>query len=366
MIGDFERFDLARKPNAQRRFLTPVTWALSYPGKFRRHSHIEKTDMAGIKPPYLLLCNHNAFFDFKVMTAAIFPHRANYVVAIDGFIGREWLLRSVGGIGVRKFTNSVHLVRNMMHMRDKKQIIALFPEARYSLCGTAAVLPDSLGKLIRLLDIPVVMLIMHGHHIVNPVWGEKKRKTQYVSADMNLLLSREQIHDMTAAEINDKLRGSFVYDDFAWQRSNGVRVARRDRAQGLHKVLYKCPSCGTEYRMNSGGDGLWCDSCGKHWHMSELGVLSADSGLTEFSHIPDWYEWERREVRGEIERGEYALSVDARVESLPNARGFVKLGEARLTHNMDGFTLRGTYDGEEYEETWKPVELYSCHIEYNY
>ena|GEM_PF-6454546 len=67
----------------------------------------------GLKPPYLLLCNHNAFMDFKVATKVIYPDRANYVVAIDGFIGREWLLRNVGCICKRKFTNDATLVRQL-------------------------------------------------------------------------------------------------------------------------------------------------------------------------------------------------------------------------------------------------------------
>ena len=57
---------------------------------------IRREGTEGLKPPYVMLCNHNAFLDFKVATMAIWPNRANYVVAIDGFIGREELLRQVG------------------------------------------------------------------------------------------------------------------------------------------------------------------------------------------------------------------------------------------------------------------------------
>ena len=53
--------------------------------------------MENIPTPYLLLCTHHAFIDFKVTTASIYPKRANYIVAIDGFIKREKLLRNVGG-----------------------------------------------------------------------------------------------------------------------------------------------------------------------------------------------------------------------------------------------------------------------------
>ncbi|MDR2615293.1 MAG: 1-acyl-sn-glycerol-3-phosphate acyltransferase [Oscillospiraceae bacterium] len=365
MIGDFKRFDMAKKPTPQKRYLTPVTWAVSFPIKWMKRSKIVKTGIDDIRPPYLLLCNHNAFLDFMIMTAAIFPRRASYVVAIDGFLGKEWLLRRGGGIGIRKFTSSVQVVKNMIHAKENGQVIVLFPEARYSLCGTNAVLPDSIGKFIRLLNIPVVTLIMHGHHISNPFWG-KKRRISDLYAEMRLLFTRAQTQTLNVDEMNARVRESFVYDDFKWQRENGIEIKSRDRAAGLHKVLYQCPNCGAEYRMDSARDELWCGECGKRWRMTTLGELCAEDGNTEFPHVPDWYEWERENVRREVESGTYSLEVSARVDSLPNARGFVELGSAVLTHNMDGFTLRGVYDGEPYTERWKPLSLYSCHIEYNY
>ncbi|MDR3209612.1 MAG: 1-acyl-sn-glycerol-3-phosphate acyltransferase [Oscillospiraceae bacterium] len=366
MIGNFKRFDLARRPNPQWRVLTPVTWALSFPEKWARRASLTKIGMEGVKPPFLLLCNHNAFLDFKVMTAALFPRRANYVVAIDGFIGMEWLLRAVGCIGNRKFTNSALLVRNMIAMMERGEIVVLFPEARYSLCGTQAVLPDSVGKLIRLLNVPVVSLLMHGHHLNRPFWDAEKRKVPRVEAEMRLLFTKEDASALPASAINARLRETFVYDEYAWQKQHGIRVTHKNRAQGLHHVLYQCPHCGAEYRMESGGDALWCGECGARWRMSELGELRAESGETVFSHIPDWYEWERENVRREVRDGTYSLTADVRVDSLPNTRGFIDLGAGVLTHNMDGFTLTGTCGGARYEERWPTRALYSCHIEYNY
>ena len=66
--------------------------------------------------------------------------------------------------------------------------------------------------------------------------------------------------------------------------------------KGLHKVLYQCPHCKAEYHMMSEGSRIWCEECTKVWEMSEYGELTAVEGSTEFSHIPDWYEWERANV----------------------------------------------------------------------
>ena len=53
--------------------------------------------------------------------------------------------------------------------------------------------------------------------------------------------------------------------------------------------------------MDSKGADLFCTACGKRWHWHEDGRLEATEGETEFDHIPDWFEWERSEVRRQLE-----------------------------------------------------------------
>jgi Zn-finger nucleic acid-binding protein len=305
--------------------------------------------------------------DFKIMTKAIFPHRANYVVAIDGFIGIEWLLRAVGGIGNRKFVRSISLVKNMLHARNNKSVVVMFPEARYSLCGTSAVLPASLGKMVRKMNVPVVTLIMNGHHINSPFWNVGSRKAKPIESKIKLLFTAEETQTLSVDEINKRLTEAFVYDDFKWQKENGVRVKYKNRAAGLHKVLYQCPSCSIEYKMSSRENTLRCGQCGKVWIMSEFGELCAQTGNTEFAHIPDWYEWQRLNVRREVEGGTYHFESEVRIESLPNSKGFITFNRSgRLTHGMDGFTLTGSFEDTPFTLRWAVPALYSCHIEYDY
>jgi len=364
MLDDVKRFDMKIKP--MRMHLRPLIWLLCFPDLLFHRNRLVKTGMEGIKPPYLLLCNHNAFMDFKVSSRATFPHRVNYVVAIDGFIKREWLLRFIGCICKRKFTNDILLIRQLKRVIDKGDIAAIYPEARYSLCGTNAVLPDSLGRLAKFLKVPVVTLICHGHHVNSPFWNLPDHHVKGTQAEMKCLFTKEQVENADFSEINEAIRNEFRYDDFAWQKENGIRINYKKRAEGLHKVLYQCPNCGCEYSMNSHGTVLECSSCGKRWTMNELGELQAEDGCTEFSHIPDWYEWERSNVRNEIEKGTYSFSCEARVDALPNSKGYIDIGDAFLTHDMNGFTLRGNLNGEDYEIKWPVKSLYSCHIEYDY
>ena len=216
MLDNVQRFDMQRPP--MRQHLMPVAWLLAAGTLIPHKNKLTKINMEGVKPPYLLLCNHNAFMDFSVATRAMFPHRANYVVAIDGFLKREWLLRLIGCICKRKFTRDVTLVRQLKRVVDRGDIAVLYPEARYSLCGTTAVLPESLGKLCKLLKVPVVTLMCHGHHVNSPFWNLHDRGVKPTEAEMTCLFTKEALEKASVAEVNEAIEKAFQYDDFAWQK----------------------------------------------------------------------------------------------------------------------------------------------------
>lgn len=365
MLDDVARFDMAKPP--KRQLLRPLIWLLTFPEVLSHKSKIKKINMEGIKPPYLLLGNHNAFLDFKVATKAIFPHRTNYVIAIDGFIKREWILRRIGGICKRKFTNDIVLIKHLKTVVNRGDIAIIYPEARYSLCGTNSEIFPSVAKLAKYLDVPLVTLICHGHHVNSPFWDSKSnRKVKGIEAEMTCLFNKEEIEKASVEEIHKKLSESFIYDDFKWQKENNIHINYKDRAEGLHKVLYKCPHCLKENKMESFGTTLRCKECNKEWTMNELGELEAKEGEVYFSHIPDWYDWERECVKKEIEEGKYYFEDEVRVDSLPNAKGYINLGKGKLIHDMQGFRLFGKYKGKKYEVKLEAKGTYSVHIEYNY
>ena len=368
MIDNFERFDMKAPPVRTKWYLRPLTYILSAPDVAKHKCQITKVNTEGLKPPFVMLCNHNAFMDFKVATKTIFPWRANYVVAIDGFIGREKLLRDVGCICKRKFTNDTMLIKQLMQTIKNGDVAIIYPEARYSLCGTTAVLPESLGKLCKLLKVPVVTLICHGHHVNSPFWNLKDRGVKPTEAEFTQIFDAETLKNTSVEDINKKINEVFQYDDFAWQKERGIKITYKGRAEGLHKVLYQCPACNTEYKMSSKGTILRCDSCKKEWNMTDLGEIEALNGETKFSHIPDWYEWERGNVRREVEDGRYSTGeLPVRVDTLPNAKKFIPLGKGTMIHDMNGFTVKIIdKDGDTHEMIKNVPSLYSCHIEYEY
>jgi hypothetical protein len=119
--------------------------------------------------------------------------------------------------------------------------------------------------------------------------------------------------------------------------------------------------------MDSKGAEIFCTECGKRWTLMEDGTLKANEGETEFSHVPDWFEWERAQVTEQVENGTYRFEDEVDVYSMPRCWRFEHLGAAKLTHDPEnGFVLDGHYRGEDYHIQRAPMQSNSLHVEYDY
>lgn len=366
-IDGIKRFDFEKKPIKPCFIMSLAKWIISWPDLKKRKFVLEKINMEEVKSPYLLLVTHSSMVDFNIMLKATHPEPVNNVMTLEGFnTYTEPLMRSLGVLGTRKFINDLHLIKNIKYCITKlKTIFVLFPEARYSLDGCTSYLPDSTGKLIKLLGVPVVVLRIHGNFITCPQWNKINKKT-YVEAQMEQILTPEEIKTMKPAEINELVRQSFQYDDFRWQAEHKIKIDHPKRAKGLHALLYKCPACNCESQTDSKGTLLWCNHCGKQWEMDEYGAMHALNGETEFSHIPDWSNWERQCVRREIEDGTYYFEDEVRVETLPSSLRFHKQGTGRLIQTPTETRIECNCYGKPFTLVRSAMDLESMHIEYDY
>ena len=363
---DTTPFDRKKTPPKQNPIFMPFIWLGCYLITRRAGLKITKKDCKGLKPPFLVLGTHHSFTDFYVTPLALFPHRANYVSELEGFeYFGEWIYRQAGCLGTRKFVDDMALIGNIKKVLERKGILVLYLEARYANVGTSSKLPRSVAKMVKLFGVSVVTLNMKGNYLQSPIWNLTCRKEARLQADMVCALRMEEIKKMTVDEIYDRLSELLSYDEYAWQRSQNMKITYEKRAEGLHMPLYQCMNCKSEFSMKSEKNRLYCSKCGAVYHMDEYGTLCSNEKKV---FIPDWYEWERRQVIEEIEAGAYRLDIKVEVDALPNAKNFIPCGEGKLHHGEDGFKL--TYANYETgkEDTLKisPRQSYSVHTEYDY
>ena len=303
-----------KKPKKPSLLFRTVLRAASAPDLLATHFHCEKIGMAQIKSdePCLVLMNHSCFLDLKIAEAVLYPRPFNIVCTSDGFVGKEW--------------------------------------------------PESIGKCVKALNVPVVMIRTYGAFARDPLYnGLQKRRTK-VSAQMQCLLSSSDVAERNVAEINERIFSAFRFDNFRWQEENGVSVSEPFRADGLNRVLYKCPHCLAEGKMEGKGTSLICRSCNKEYRLTEIGTLECLNGEAAFTHVPDWYTWERQCVREELESGAYQLDIPVQICMMVNMREICRVGEGRLHHDENGFHLTGC--GGKLDYFQKPEASYSLYADY--
>ena len=362
-----KRYKTAKYPIRQPIYLTALIWVLSFFATLFTKHKVERINMEGLKPPYMILSNHMSFIDFELAALGTWPHRVNNVVNIDGYYQRAWLMEWIGAICTRKYTMDLHLIKSIRKVLSRGDVLCMYPEARYSPCGTTSYIPESVGMLVKQNRVPVVAVLHRGNYLHCPFWDFRRKRKVPLHTTLTKILTPEQIDNMTVEEINLKIREALTYNDYQYQLDNGILIKESYRAEGLHKILYHCPHCNTEHKMSSKGAELFCTECGKRWTLNENGTLSANEGETEFTMVPDWFEWEREQVAAQIERGEYSFSDDVDVFSMPRCYSFVKLGKAHLTHDPEnGFILEGYHNGAPYRIQRNPLQTNSLHIEYDW
>ncbi len=353
-----------RRPLRPNMLLQTVIRIAAIPDLLATRFQFTKVGMEQLKKePCLILMNHSCFLDLMIVSRIFYPKRYAVVCTTDGFVGKQWLMRLLGCIPTQKFVSDVTLIRDMEYMlKQKKVSVLMYPEASYSFDGTATALPRKMGVLLKKLGVPVVMITTRGAFTRQPLYNELKKRRVKVTAEVKCLATAQEIKEKTVRELDDLLDAEFLFDHFAWQKENQVHIEEQDRADGLERILYKCPACREEGRLIGKGTTLTCTYCGKTWQMDTLGQLKATEGETEFSHIPDWYAWEREEVRRELEDGTYSLETDVDIGMMVDFKAIYMVGSGHLSHGDAGFRLTGCDGRLSYEQG--PLACYGLYADY--
>lgn len=319
----------------------------------------------GRKEPCLILMNHSCFIDLKIASRIFFPKRYGIVCTSDGFVGpfMELLMRLLGCIPTQKFVSDVGLIKDMEYLLKKRKCsVLMYPEASYSFDGTATPLPRKMGVLLKKLNVPVVTVITHGAFARDPLYNCLQKRKVNVSAEVKYLLSPEQIRELPVAELDRILDEAFGFDNFLYQQENGIVIDESFRADGLNRILYKCPHCYAEGQTEGKGVKLTCHNCGQVYTLTETGFLDAEDDRPAFTHIPDWYAWQRQQVRKELEDGTYRLDVPVKIGMMVNYKAIYMVGEGRLIHDENGFRLTGCEGKLDYSQG--PLACYSLYADY--
>ena len=222
-----------------------------------------------VQAPYIVLANHQSFYDFYYITQM--KHKRNPAFVVNRyylgkpFVRSHW--KSAGGfIPKRLFTADLSTVRGIVRNVRMGYPVVVFPEGRLSPDGISNPILEGGAALWRKLKTDLVLVRIEGAYFSMPKWRRRFYRST-IQAKVAKVIRHEEFSNYTDAELDDLIEQTLWSDANASTLEN--RYKQKDKAEGLHNILYRCPNCGGLYTTGSKGNALFCSACGATYELGE-------------------------------------------------------------------------------------------------
>ncbi|MBQ4094036.1 MAG: 1-acyl-sn-glycerol-3-phosphate acyltransferase [Oscillospiraceae bacterium] len=324
---------------------------------------IDRSGIKNLKGPFFVVYNHTMLVDFGIVACCCAPHKLNFVVSTHFFHSKVLgpLLRIMNCIPKRPFIAHLASVRQMMRVIKRGGAVAIAPEGQISCSGTASEIDPAIGQLAKTLGVQVVNVKIRGNYLARPKWNKGNLYPARMEGKAELLLTNEQVQQMSADEIADVITQALQFDEYEWARANGVATRKKRTVEGLENVCVICPVCREMHTMRTEGDRIWCEECGYSVRTDKMGILHGERGEQAVFDTPSaWYMWQEDELRDRLYAGTL-LPLHSKckfVESGVGAYdegGYAWTGEGEVTLDESGLHYVGTRSGEPFSYDVSPL-----------
>ncbi|MGD9677680.1 MAG: 1-acyl-sn-glycerol-3-phosphate acyltransferase [Vulcanibacillus sp.] len=261
--------------------------------KYKYSITYDNRDLNNVEPPYLILPNHVNNLDPFFVGA--FVKEPIYFVTSDeqfrnpvkGFL----LSKLTGAIPKKKFVPDIITVKDIIRIVKNKGIVGIFPEGQRNWDGETQELVRSTAKLIKMLEIPVVTVILSGSHLAHPRWANNNRKGK-VHLKYEYTFTPEDIKNMSADEIDKELSDKLNYDEYEQQKKVMNTYTAHNLAESLELFLFTCPQCKSIGTMQSKGNVFYCNKCNYTVIYNKYGFFDKITDEPLFTYPNPWNKWQ--------------------------------------------------------------------------
>lgn len=258
---------------------------------------VEQNDTIGLKPPYLILGNHVTDWDPLFINANV-EEPIRFVASASAF--RKPIMQKIlgyaGAIAKTKSRTDTSTIRNILKAKKANRIIGLFPEGNRNWNGLPEPIFYSTVKLMKSLNIPIVIVNIKGGYLSHPRWADIPKKGQ-ISIALRKVWDIGDLKEMSHDEIFEQLQKELYVNDFKWAQENNVSFKGKRLAEGIERYLFMCPSCNSIHSLHSHDNKVSCNTCSYEVEYTEQGLFTASKQPLLFEYIYDWNNWQINQLR---------------------------------------------------------------------
>ena len=335
---------IQRKPSKieQTLILSPIRTYI----KNKYNISVEKNETKNLKGPYLILSNHvnnwdplfiNCFVDEPLCFVAAAPLFRNKLL--------KKVLDYTGAISKTKLKNDMSTIRNMITAKKHNRSMALFPEGNRNWNGHAEEPIFATAKLVKLLNIPVVIVTIKGGYLSNPRWADSIRKGK-VTVSLEKKWDSEEIKNLSVEEIHTMLNEALQFDEIAWNEQQKIEFHGKGLANYLERYLFTCPNCNTIGALHSEEDILGCKACNYKVRYNLYGSLDQVEGPLHFKYLKDWNDWQLQYIEQQVQNRAFQdrlvidMNDDVELSISEDSKPYEKHGLTKISWFNDALHIK--------------------------
>lgn len=314
-----------------------------------------------IKGPALILSNHSTNHDYKFVAGAVGPARISFLVSYHWFTFKKFAfwLKVLGAIPKYQFATDLAAMRKIQYVVQKNEgTVYIAPEGTVYASGHLGYISPSIAKMIRFLKVPVYTCKIEGAGLGNAKWSTYKHrgKVQVTTAQ---LFTSDEAKTLDKDTILERVKSSLAYDDFEFGRRNHVKVSGPNKAEGFDTMFYKCPCCGSEFKLKASGNDVTCTECGATATFQDDFTFKWSGDTQYFENYSQWYDWQYEKVKEEVSKPDFKMEseMDYGID-IPGVNNYTKVGHGVLTFSHSGWDYKGTFKDQEIQEHDDPREVF--------
>ncbi len=341
-----------RKPNPIiNRLLRIVLFFITRKMNINYKYEFEKKEMKNKQ--VILIGNHATRNSFMYILRGYPFTKLNPVVGYRNFFQKPLFkpLLWMGCIPKRLFVPDVKATVNMLKVLKSGGSLLLFPEGIQSTSGSTMPMNPATIKFFKKSPCDIIIAISKGEFMFNPRFSNIKRCGN-VDITYKVLFTKEEIETLTENEMYERYLKEFSYDDFNMNLETRWRYKGKcSNAEGLDNIIYKCPNCNQEFKMHVLDDSISCE-CGNSIKVNEYyDLIPNDNSKMPFKSISDWVNYQRNEIKKEIEKEDFKFEYNVTLRQLDETKlkknRYDYKGEGTVTIDRNNLTYKGTRDDKD-------------------
>lgn len=256
---------------------------------------IREEKLREAEAPYVLLANHESFFDFYYLHQLSHPKKPSFLVN-EYYCTRpvlKTMAKHAGILSKKLFTPEISSPIRIMRMLKKGYPVVIFPEGRLSPDGRSNPIVEEGAAFFKRLHVDLVLVRLRGAYFAHPKWRKRRYRTP-ISVTVEEVLKKETLRGMSDEELNRKIAET-LYGDASQELL--CEYPQHDKALGLGNLLYRCADCGALYSVRGHGNELVCAACGRR-HGLDTHYRFPEPPYS----IPGWYDRIREMERSELDK----------------------------------------------------------------